>query len=99
VHLAAKLTLRRSFGVIAANRGVKLSGPYRIVRHPMYLGYMLTQAALIVSGPSLRNCLLVACCWTLQVARILAEERVLRADARYADLMRTTPHRLVPGLF
>ena len=50
----------------------------------MYLGYVLTQAALLLSGPSLRNCLLVALCWALQVARILAEERVLRADDRYA---------------
>jgi protein-S-isoprenylcysteine O-methyltransferase Ste14 len=98
-HLAAKLTLRRSFGVIAANRGVKLSGPYRIVRHPMYAGYMLTQAALLLSGPSLHNCVLVACCWALQIARILAEERVLGADERYRDLMQATPYRLVPGVF
>jgi protein-S-isoprenylcysteine O-methyltransferase Ste14 len=99
IHLSAKLTLRRSFGVIAANRGVKLSGPYRIVRHPMYLGYMLTQAALLLSGPSLRNCILVACCWVLQIARILAEERVLLPDERYATLMRATRHRLIPGVF
>src|SRR3712207_5894222 len=36
LQIAAKLTLRRSFGIVAANRGVKVGGPYRIVRHPMY---------------------------------------------------------------
>ena len=40
VSLAAKAFLGRSFGMVAANRGVKDSGIYRFVRHPMYLGYM-----------------------------------------------------------
>jgi hypothetical protein len=35
IQIAAKFTLRRSFGVVAANRGVKVGGPYRIVRHPV----------------------------------------------------------------
>ena len=32
LQLSAKLTLRRSFGVVAANRGIKASGPYRLIR-------------------------------------------------------------------
>ena len=42
VALAAKAFLGRSFGLVAANRGVKDAGIYRFVRHPMYLGYMLS---------------------------------------------------------
>ncbi|HEX8471339.1 MAG TPA: hypothetical protein VF633_09520, partial [Brevundimonas sp.] len=38
ISFGAKLSLRRSFGVIAANRGVKRTGLYAVVRHPMYLG-------------------------------------------------------------
>lgn len=34
MHFWAKLTLRRNFGVVAADRGVKTAGPYGIVRHP-----------------------------------------------------------------
>ena len=98
-HLSAKLTLRRSFGVIAANRGVKLSGPYKLVRHPMYAGYMLSQAALVLSGPSLQNILLVSCAWLLQIGRIVAEERLLREDESYRGLMLRTQYRLVPGVF
>src|SRR5690242_17603923 len=41
-QIAAKVVLGRSFGVIAANRGVKRVGPYRFVRHPMYAGYTIT---------------------------------------------------------
>ena len=33
IALAAKLSLRRSFGLIPANRGVKSGGAYRFVRH------------------------------------------------------------------
>ena len=34
VQISAKVILGRSFGLIAANRGIKVEGPYRIVRHP-----------------------------------------------------------------
>ena len=98
-HLAAKLTLRRSFGVVAANRGVKLSGPYLFVRHPMYLGYMLSQLGFFLAGPHLANLVILAGLWSLQVGRILAEERVLGADAAYGALVRRTRWRLVPGVY
>ena len=39
-QLWSKLVLRRSFGIAPANRGVKMGGPYRLVRHPMYAGYL-----------------------------------------------------------
>ena len=41
VSLAATAFLRRSFGIGAASRGVRRGGPYRIVRHPMYSGYVV----------------------------------------------------------
>ncbi len=34
-----KVLLGLSFGVVAANRGVKIGGPYSFIRHPMYAGY------------------------------------------------------------
>src|SRR5437899_9023283 len=40
VVIAAKLTLGRSFGIAPANRGVVARGPYNIVRHPIYTGYV-----------------------------------------------------------
>ena len=55
LQLAAKLTLRRSFGVVAANRGVKAGGPYRLIRHPMYAGYALTHVGFLLSGPAWWN--------------------------------------------
>ncbi len=96
IHLAAKLTLRRSFGVVAANRGVKSSGPYRLVRHPMYTGYMLSQTAFILAGPTLNNSIVLGLCWGLYLWRIGAEERVLRNDPSYASL---PGYKLLPWIY
>ena len=41
VQISAKVILGRSFGLIAANRGIKVAGPYRVVRHPIYAGYTI----------------------------------------------------------
>lgn len=99
LHLAAKLTLRRSFGVVAANRGVTAAGPYRFIRHPMYAGYVLVQFGFLLSGPSLYNLVVILTCWSLFVLRIRAEERVLADDPSYRAMMDRTPFRLVPGVY
>lgn len=98
-QLYAKFTLRRSFGVIAANRGVKVSGPYRLVRHPMYAGYTLTHLGFLLSGPNWWNLGVYGLALALNIARILAEERVLMADPAYQDMSRTVRYRLVPYVF
>lgn len=99
LQIWAKLTLRRSFGVVAANRGVKASGPYRILRHPMYAGYALTHIGFLLAGPTLWNFAIYAGTLTLQVRRILAEERVLNQDPAYRALAQRTRYRLLPPVF
>jgi protein-S-isoprenylcysteine O-methyltransferase Ste14 len=97
--MAAKLTLLRSFGVIAANRGVKIHGPYRLVRHPMYAGYMLTHLAFLLSGPNLWNACVYALAFGFQVVRILAEERMLNQDPAYREMSVRVRYRLAPFVF
>jgi protein-S-isoprenylcysteine O-methyltransferase Ste14 len=99
VQLAAKLTLRRSFGAVAANRGVKVGGPYRLVRHPMYAGYLMTHIGFLLTNPSAWNALAYSVCTIAQIGRILAEERLLTADGKYRDLAASVRYRLVPGVF
>ncbi|MFM5930876.1 MAG: methyltransferase family protein [Novosphingobium sp.] len=98
-QLWAKLTLRRSFGVAPANRGVKISGPYRYVRHPMYLGYGIGHIAVLLLMFWPVNLVIYAIGWWAQVLRILAEERVLSQDPAYAEYMRQVKWRLIPGVF
>jgi protein-S-isoprenylcysteine O-methyltransferase Ste14 len=95
----AKLTLRRSFGVAPANRGVKLTGPYRLVRHPMYAGYAVVHISLMVLMFSPINLVIYAIGWWAQILRILAEERLLSQDPAYAEYMTRVRWRLIPGLF
>jgi protein-S-isoprenylcysteine O-methyltransferase Ste14 len=99
VQLAAKLSLRRSFGIAPANRGVKVGGLYRAVRHPMYAGYMLSHIGILMLMPSVFNLAIYAIGWTAQVLRLLAEERLLSQDAAYREFQETTRFRLVPGVF
>jgi protein-S-isoprenylcysteine O-methyltransferase Ste14 len=95
----AKLTLRRSFGVAPANRGIKLNGPYRFVRHPMYAGYAVVHMGVLVLMFSPMNVVIYAIGWWAQILRILAEERLLAQDAEYAAYMTRVRWRLIPGLF
>lgn len=99
LQLSAKLTLRRSFGVVAANRGVKASGPYRLVRHPMYAGYTITQIGFLLSGPVLWNFIIYGITLFIACRRILAEERVLGEDEAYRQFARKVRYRLFPGVF
>ncbi len=98
-QLYAKFVLRRSFGVIAANRGVKIGGPYRLVRHPMYAGYTLTHIGFLLSGPNWWNLGVYGLALGLNIARIMAEERVLMADPAYQEMSRNVRYRLIPFVF
>lgn len=99
VNVSAKLALWRSFGLAAANRGVRAGGPYRLVRHPMYLGYFITEVGFLLGNPSLSNIAICAVTWTAQVLRIREEEKFLLSDESYRDLMHRVPFRLVPGIY
>lgn len=99
VQIAAKLTLCRSFGVVAANRGVQVGGPYRLVRHPMYAGYFMMQIAFLLTNPSVWNAFVYLVGFGAQVSRILAEERVLGRDPAYAAFAGAVRYRLAPGIF
>jgi protein-S-isoprenylcysteine O-methyltransferase Ste14 len=99
LQISAKLTLRRSFGIVAANRGVKVGGPYRFVRHPMYAGYVMTHVGFLLHNPSLWNFGVYGLAFGCQVARILAEERVLLQDQGYRDFAARTRYRLLFGVF
>lgn len=97
--ICAKLALNRSFGLTAANRGVKRAGPYRLLRHPMYAGYVLTQAVFLLLNPCVWNLCIYVASWSAQLLRIHAEERVLLEDPAYRDYAASVRFRLIPGLY
>ena len=99
VQISAKLTLRRSFGIVAANRGVKVRGPYRLVRHPMYAGYMMTHVGFMLAHPTGWNLAVYVTAFAFQIGRILAEERLLSQDVAYRNFSLVVPYRLIPRVF
>jgi protein-S-isoprenylcysteine O-methyltransferase Ste14 len=99
IQFSAKLSLGRSFGCVPALRGLKTSGPYRYVRHPIYAGYLLTHVGFLAMNPSGWNLAIYVGCYAAQIPRLLAEERMLSRDAHYADYQATVRYRLIPGLY
>lgn len=79
---------------------VVTTGPYRLVRHPMYTGALIGIIATPFSLGSLWAAILIVPLGVLFVVRILAEERYLSAgQPGYAMYMRETRTRLVPGIW
>lgn len=99
VNLSAKVALWRSFGLAPANRGIRVRGPYRIVRHPMYLGYFLNQVAFLLANLTVGNLLKYLFTWTVQLLRIREEEKFLLKDETYRELAQRVRFRLVPGIY
>jgi len=99
INVYGKVCLARSFGLVAANRGVQRSGPYRVVRHPIYAGNAITQVGFLLANPTVFNVALCLAGMSLQVIRLRAEEKLLGQDPIYADYMAKVPYRLAPGLY
>ena len=99
VSFSAKLSLRRSFGVVAARRGIRRGGPYQVVRHPMYLGYTFTNIGAILINPSWWNLAIYAGSFLANLLRIIEEEKMLSQDSAYRDYAGAVRYRLIPGLF
>ena len=98
VQVGSKSMLGRRFGVVAANRGICASGPYRVVRHPIYLGYLLTHIGFLCIYPSGWNATIYALAYCLMIPRIFAEERLLRCDPAYVAYCQRVRSRLIPGV-
>jgi protein-S-isoprenylcysteine O-methyltransferase Ste14 len=97
--IVGKMALGRSFGVVPANRGVVVRGPYEFVRHPIYTGYLITHLGFLIANPSPWNMVVIAIADTALICRALMEERVLSADAIYQGYCRRVGWHLVPGVF
>jgi protein-S-isoprenylcysteine O-methyltransferase Ste14 len=85
---------------VEAGQTIAATGPYRLVRHPMYLGLVVSWLA---AGPALGSFVALpafALFVPLIIFRLLNEEETLRRDLPgYAAYCQRTRRRLVPGVW
>lgn len=76
------------------------SGCYGVVRHPMYLGYLLFLIGLALWLESVAALIVLPVVFAPVIGRILIEEKTLQEKLPgYADYMDTVRSRLIPGIW
>jgi protein-S-isoprenylcysteine O-methyltransferase Ste14 len=99
-QFSAKFFLGRSFGLLPAQRGPVLNGPYRVVRHPIYFGYLIGHIGFLLANFSWHNAAVLALLYVAQVHRIRREEAVLAAtSADYRAYQQRVRWRLLPFVY
>jgi protein-S-isoprenylcysteine O-methyltransferase Ste14 len=91
--------LGRSFSIVPQSRRLVTTGPYSIVRHPLYVCEEIAVIGVAMMCISPLVVLIVAVQWMFQLRRMSNEERVLRASfPEYAAYAARTP-KVIPRLF
>ena len=99
IVVLGKLSLGRSFGLTPANRGIVCSGFYRYLRHPIYLGYVLTHMGFAIAYPADWNLVILIAADTALMFRAVCEEKTLALDPEYREYMQRVRWRVLPGVF
>jgi protein-S-isoprenylcysteine O-methyltransferase Ste14 len=99
IVIGGKLSLGRSFGLMPANRGIVSTGLYRLVRHPIYMGYLVTHVAFLAANPSIWNIAFLVAADTALLARAVCEEATLARDPAYRTYQLQVRWRVCPGVF
>ena len=97
--VVGKMAIGRSFGLVPANRGVVVRGPYTFVRHPIYTGYLITHVAFMIASPTGWNFAVLFFSDSALIVRAMMEERILSADVEYQGYCRRVGWHLMPGVF
>jgi Isoprenylcysteine carboxyl methyltransferase (ICMT) family len=99
IAIVSLLALGRSFGFVAADRGLVTRDPYAVVRHPVYAAYIVIQSGYLLQAISPRNIAVLVLATGCNAGRIIAEERVLAASSAYGACRRRVRWGLRPGLW
>lgn len=91
--------LGRSFGLVAANRGIRVNGPYNLVRHPVYASYTIVYLSYLLENPTIYNVAVLALMYTFQILRMGQEEAFLSQEPEYRAYTSRVRYRLIPFIY
>jgi protein-S-isoprenylcysteine O-methyltransferase Ste14 len=93
------LHLGRSFSLMAEARRLVTDGPYRLVRHPLYVGESFAMFGLFIEFACWPAALLLALQMFFQIRRMLNEETVLRSVYPEYNAYMARTARVIPGIW
>lgn len=91
--------LGRSFSLMAETRQLVTCGPYRFVRHPLYLTEEIAMVGVFLQFASLWTAILIAVQIAFQLRRIHNEESVLSASFPEYTAYRQNTACLIPRVY
>ena len=99
ITLYSLSVLGRSVSIIPQARSLVQTGPYRIVRHPLYLGELIAILGIVLARFSL-SAMTVFCLLTaLQIYRAVQEERLLAGTFPEYESYSLNRARFIPGIY
>ena len=91
--------LGRSFSIMPEARALVTTGPYAVVRHPLYMVEELVLIGIVLQHVQPWSILIALAHGVFQYQRTVYEERVLlQTFPEYAEYRKKTPWRFIPGL-
>ena len=99
LSIFALLALGRNVSIIPQARKLVKHGPYRLVRHPLYLGELTSVFGIVAAEVTLSKMIVFLLLMAAQIYRSLREERLLESIFHEYQEYCSKTSRFIPGIF